>query len=238
MPYLDCKYIDISSADGSAMRAYAARPVGSGAPPVLLVFQEAFGVNAHIRQVAERFAGELGCLAIAPELFHRTASGFEGDYNNFAGVMEHVRALTEEGLTADFTGVYNWIRGQESVNSEAVGAVGFCLGGRAAFLCNSVLPLKAAVSYYGGGIAPGLLGRASAMHGPILLFWGGLDQHIGPEQTRAVSDALREAGKKYVAVEFSDAQHGYFCDVRPSYNPAAASQSWVLTVEFFKAYLK
>ncbi|MCL5283391.1 MAG: dienelactone hydrolase family protein [Armatimonadetes bacterium] len=238
MSNLDCKYLDIPSADGSAVRAYMARPVGRGVLPVLLVLQEAFGVNAHIRQVAERFAAGLGYLAIAPELFHRTAPGIEGDYNDFTGVMEHVRALTEEGMSADFTGVYNWIRGQEAVDCEMVGAVGFCMGGRAAFLCNSVLPLKAAVSYYGGGIAPGLLGRAPAMQGPILLFWGGMDQHIGPEQRRAVSDALCDAGKKYVAVEFSDAQHGFFCDVRPSYNPDAAIQSWALTVEFFKAYLK
>jgi len=82
------------------MRAFVARPDGAGPHPGIVVFQEAFGVNSHIRDVTARFARE-GFVAIAPELFHRTASGFEGDYADFASVMPHFKAITTEGMAAD-----------------------------------------------------------------------------------------------------------------------------------------
>ncbi len=91
------EFVTLQVSDGTSMRAYVARPAGNSTKRCLLVFQEAFGVNAHIRQVTERFAAE-GCLAVAPELFHRTASGFEGRYDDFPSVMEHIRALQARGL--------------------------------------------------------------------------------------------------------------------------------------------
>src|SRR5580700_8634756 len=96
---LHTEYVNLSADDGTALRAYVARPAGKPRAG-LLVFQEAFGVNAHIRDVTERFAHE-GYLAISPELFHRTAPGFEGTYTNFAEVMPHLGALTDAALTAD-----------------------------------------------------------------------------------------------------------------------------------------
>jgi len=108
------------------------------------------------------------------------------------------------------------------------------MGGRASFLANSILPLRAAVSFYGGRIAPDLLDRAPFMQGPILLFWGGLDHHITPDLRRAVTDALDASKKTYVNVEFSDADHGFFCDERASYRPQAARQAWSLMLEFLK----
>ena len=83
-----------------------------------------------------------------------------------------------------------------------------------------------------------MLGRAKELHAPILMFWGGLDKHIGPEQHRAVTDALRTAGKKYANVEFSDADHAFFCDARASYNAAAAEQAWALSLAFLKSKLE
>jgi carboxymethylenebutenolidase len=220
--------------DGTSMRAYVARPAEVGAS--LLVFQEAFGVNTHIRDVTERFARE-GYLAIAPELFHRTGAGFEGRYDDFAAARQHAQALREPAMEADFRAAYEWLRANSRATS-AVAAIGYCMGGRAAFLASTVLPLQCAVSYYGGGIAPnqfypsGLLGRAKDVRAPLLLFWGGRDKHIGPEQMRAVTDALRAEGKDFANVEFSDADHGFFCDARPSYHPRSAAQAWPLTLAF------
>jgi carboxymethylenebutenolidase len=71
----------------------------------------------------------------------------------------------------------------------------------------------------------------------MLLYWGGLDQRIPPEQTRAVADALREANRPFVHVEFSDAHHAFFCDARPSYNRQAATESWALTLAFLGNHL-
>ena len=115
------------------------------------------------------------------------------------------------------------------------------MGGRAAVLAAITLPLECAVSYYGGGIAPsqmnpGLLGRVKDLKAPVLLFWGGRDQHIPAEQRNAVTEALRAAGKSYVNVEFSEADHGFYCDARPSYNAVAAKQAWPLTLAFLNTY--
>ena len=196
------------------MRAYVARPASGEPHPGLIVFQEAYGVNSHIRDVTERFAAQ-GYLAIAPELFHRTApAGFDGDYNNFPSVRTHYQA-----------------QGQP----DRISAVGFCMGGKISFLANSVVPLHAAVSFYGGGIAQTQLDRVPRLHGAALLFWGGLDKHITPEHRRVVVEALTVQHKRYVNVEFSSADHAFFCDQRGAYEPNAARQAWALTLEFLRS---
>jgi carboxymethylenebutenolidase len=200
-----------------------------------MVFQEAFGVNSHIRNVAERFA-EQGYVAIAPELFHRTAPrGFEGDYKDFPSVKPHFQAMTNEAAEADVRATFDWLRSNQQVNANQISCVGFCMGGRVSFLANSVVPVRKAVSFYGGGIAPGLLDRAAKLHGPALLIWGGLDKHITPEHRKAVTDALSAQRKTYVNVEFSNADHAFFCDDRAAYEPHAARQAWALTLEFLQS---
>ena len=226
--------ITLPVADGSEMDAYVSRPEGSGPAPGLIVLQEAFGVNGHIRNVADRFA-EQGYLTIAPELFHRTARGFEGDYNNFNSVTPHMRAMTLEGTEADLRAAFAWLKNQKMVQSDNISSVGYCMGGRVSFLANAIFPLRAAASYYGGGIAPALLDKAAWLHAPMLFFWGEMDKHIPPEQRAAITDALKAAGKRYVNVEFSDAGHGFNCDERSSFQPIASRQSWTLLLEFLKS---
>lgn len=234
------EYITLSVSDGTSMRAFVARPEGQPSAS-LLVFQEAFGVNAHIRDVTTRFARE-GYLAIAPELFHRTGPGFEGNYTDFAAVMPHFQGLSDAGLEADIRAAFEWAHRGSGSGTLKTAAVGYCMGGRTACLAGLVAQLECTISYYGGGIAPSqffpsLLDRLPNLNAPILLFWGGKDQHIGPEQVQAVTGALRAAGKSHVNVEFSDADHGFFCDVRASYNAAAAAQAWPLTLAFLKVHL-
>ena len=234
--------VTLSVSDGTSMPAYVARPASSGPHPGLLVMQEAFGVNAHIKDVTERFARE-GYTAIAPALFHRTDPNFEGEYTDFAPAMPHMGALTDAGQTADIQAAYQWLTTEGG--ASAVASTGYCMGGRASFLADLLLPLKASVSYYGGGIAPGgppmfpaLTERAADLHAPVLLFWGGKDEHIGMAAVRTIEDALIAAGKPYEQMVFSQADHGFFCDVRASYNPEAARQAWALTLEFLRTYVK
>src|SRR5271155_692117 len=187
--------VELAVTDGTKMAAYVARPEHGGPHPGLLVFQEAFGVNRHIRNVSERFAAE-GYVVIAPELFHRTApAGFEGSYTDFAALMPHYQAVKTETAEADIRSAYNWLGSNPQVKANQISSVGFCLGGRVSFLANSVVPLRAAVSFYGGGIAPGLLDRVPKLQAPSLLIWGGLDKHITPEHRRAVAEALSAQGK-------------------------------------------
>jgi carboxymethylenebutenolidase len=233
------EYINLSASDGTSLRAYVAHPEGKPRAG-LLVFQEAFGVNSHIRDVTERFARE-GYLSISPELFHRTAPGFETGYTNFAEVMPHMQALTDAGLAADIQAAYQWLKNGDA-KDLSVGATGYCMGGRTAIQAAITVPLQAAISYYGGGIAPSpmfpdLIDRLKNLNAPTLYFWGGLDAHIGPDAVNAVTKTLDEGKKDYVNVVFSQADHGFFCDVRASYNAVAAKQAWALTLEFFKLHL-
>jgi carboxymethylenebutenolidase len=233
MTQIKTERITLTVSDGTKLQAYAALPSGAEPRPGVLVLQEAFGVNAHIRDVTERLARE-GYAAIAPELFHRTTpAGWEGSYADFPAVMPHYQALTSAGLLADMKAAHTWLTG--AGGAKDVCAIGFCLGGRASYLANSALKLKAAVSFYGGGIVPSLLDLAPKMGAPILLVWGGLDKHIPPEQVAAVSKALRDAGKPYVEAVFSAADHGFNCDARASYHAPSAAQAWALALQFLKA---
>ncbi|MCL5020522.1 MAG: dienelactone hydrolase family protein [Bacteroidetes bacterium] len=216
-------FVEMRVADGTTMSAYVARPQGAETHPGIMVFQEAFGVNPYIRDVADRFAKE-GFTAIAPELFHRTGSGFEGSYTDFQATQPHVSRLTNEGLEADIRATHEWLSKDSQTDAQKIFSAGFCMGVR--------------VSFYGGGIAQGLLDRSKNLHGPVLLFWGGLDKHILPEHTRAVEDAIRAAGKEFGSVTFSYADHGFFCDQRASYNEKASKQAWPMTLEFLKYHLK
>jgi len=219
------------------MSAYVAIPEGTAKAPGMLVFQEIFGVNPNIRDIAERFA-RLGYVAIAPELFHRTAPGFVGPYSDLQACMPHMQAMTPEGNIADARAAFDWLEKNPRVAPNATASIGFCMGGRVSFLANSVLPLKAAISFYGTAIAPGFVTRAAQQHGPALFFWGGLDARITRDQTRAVVDSMTEAKKIFVNVDFSDADHGFFCDARANYKETAAKQAWQLLVQFLATYVR
>jgi carboxymethylenebutenolidase len=224
-------FISLDVRDGTTMDAFVARPVAAGRKPGLILFQEAYGVNAHIRDVATRFAAQ-GFVVVAPELYHRTGTHVEGPYDDFAALGSHFNAITIDNLAADIHAAHRWLVDDPEVDDGRIAAIGYCMGGRAAFLANAELPLAAAVSYYGGGIATQLLDRVDRLHGPQLLCWGGQDTHIPLEQTRAIDDALRAANKPYTSITFGEAGHAFFCDQRPAYQPDAAAEAWALTIAF------
>ena len=231
------EYVNLPVDDGTSMRAYVSRPEGKPKAG-LIVFQEIFGINSHIRDVTERF-GRQGLLAIAPELFHRTAPGFESGYTDMGPGFEQMKAVTDSGLEADIRAAYKWLH---DAGESRICSTGYCMGGRVSCLAAITVPLTCAVSYYGGGIAPsqfnpGLLSRLKDLQAPMLFFWGGQDQHIPPESVAAVIGAARAAAKTFSNVEFSFADHGFFCDQRASYNPQAAALAWPLTLAFFDTHV-
>jgi carboxymethylenebutenolidase len=214
------------------MDAYVAMPEGVGPFPAMIVFQEGFGVNGHIRGVANRLAKE-GYVAIAPELFHRTApAGYEPGYD-FAVVGPHFQAITIENLEADTQAAYDWLLGQSNVQQNKIGCIGFCMGGRVSFIANTFLPFAAAVSFYAGGVHTAAK-RAPKMQAPQLFFWGGKDAHILPAHRDTIINAIQAAGKDYVNVVISDADHGFFNEERPAYNHAASQEAWALVSAFLK----
>lgn len=230
------EFINLSVSDRTEMRAYVARPEGKPLAG-LLVFQEIFGINSHIRDVTERF-GRAGYLAIAPELFHRTGPGFESGYTDMGPGFGHMQKLTDTGLEADIRAAHKWLA---DAGETRICSTGYCMGGRVSTLAALTVPLACAASYYGGGIAPsqfnpGLLDRLKDLKAPMLYFWGGLDSHIPQESVQKVTAALRDAKKNFTNVEFSFADHGFFCDQRASYNAEAAALAWPLTLAFFQTH--
>ena len=214
-----------------------ATPGGSGPFPALMVFHEAFGVNAYIRGVADKLAGE-GYMAIAPELYHRTAPpGFEARYYQFSMVMGHAQSIKTDEIISDVQAVYHWLQHQDKVKKDKIGCIGFSIGGRVAFIANSVLKLNASVSFYGGNIHA-VADRAPMLSGHQLMFWGGRDQTIKTEHTDIVLKALRKAGKEFTNIEMSYAEHGFFCEEQPTYHPPLAKEAWGLAKEFLSSRLK
>lgn len=140
MPKLIENTIQLKVSDRTEMQAFVAKPEGPSKSGVL-VFQEAFGVNGHIKEVARRLARE-GYVAVAPELFHRTLPpGSEIAYpinNDFSAIMPHFNAITREGSLADYQAAYDWLKGD--LKSDRIGCVGFCMGGASSFTANSRLP--------------------------------------------------------------------------------------------------
>ena len=232
------EFVDIPQAGESTLRGYLATPTTPGPHAALLVLQEIFGVNAHIRDICDRFAAA-GYVTLAPTLFHRlpgAGASYEGRYDEVPANIALAMKLDPAGVTRDLRAAHAYLAGHAAVHAAHIGALGFCMGGRLAYLANAQLPLAAAVSYY-GGVPAELLPLAAQQHGPILLYWAGKDGYIPTEQHRALADALRKAGKPFVDVEFSDVDHGFYCDARGSYDRAAATQSHALTLAFLSTFL-
>ncbi len=222
----------VDCGDGSTMGMYVARPTGPARAGVL-VLQEIWGVNHHIRSVADRVAA-LGYLAVAPDIFHRSAPGYQNTYDNMNG-FAHVQAMTADGAATDLRAAHAYLAGELAADAPTA-ALGFCMGGRMAFAANALLPLTCAVSFYGGGIAT-VLDQAPRQHGPVLFFWGGKDRFITAEHRRQTVDAMHAAGKPFVHVLYDHADHGFFCDERGSYQAGAARGAWALAQSFLGEHL-
>jgi carboxymethylenebutenolidase len=229
-------FITIPVADGTEMDCYVAFPEKKGPSPAVIVVQETYGVNAHIRNVTERLCKE-GYVAIAPDIFHRTLKRADIPYKDFAIAAPHYQAVTKAGSQADLKAMYTWLQKQPAVEHDKIASIGFCLGGRISFLANATLPLSAAISYYGGGLE-GLTDEAANLHGPQLFIWGGQDTHITQEKRDAILHAVDAAGKKYAYSIFSYAGHAFNSDDRPNYNPEAAKEAWGLSLAFLANNLK
>ncbi|MHB8250352.1 MULTISPECIES: dienelactone hydrolase family protein [Acidithiobacillus] len=223
-------------------RAWYARPAGVGPHPAVLVFIEAFGVNAHFQDVAQRLA-RAGYCAMVPDLYH----GKTYEYSDFDGAIGHLKTLNDAVVMQEAHMAIQALQQRAEVWKDAIGALGFCMGGRYAFMANAVHAdqLRATVAFYGGGIAPDQdsIGRTPVLHlvdqmrAPLLLLYGAEDQSITPEEHGRIATALSTAGKRYTLTVFPGAPHGFFADPRDSFRPEAAQEGWRLTLDHFTRYL-
>ena len=219
--------VALHAADGHELGAYVAKPEGTPKAAVV-VAQEVFGVNHHIRSVADRLARE-GYLAVAPALFDRYERGFEAGYDagGMARGMALMPKLNMDWAQADMLTAVVYARDEYKTK---VGIVGFCLGGSLAWMAAARMPVSAAVGYYGAYIAKF---KNAELKAPAMLHFGGKDDHI-PASDR---EAIQAAHPEVPVFVYDDAGHGFNCDERASYSEAAAKQAWERTLAFLGEHL-
>lgn len=226
------QFTNLSAADGFSVPAYVAQPAGKPRGAVVVV-QEIFGVNSHIRAVADRFA-EQGYLAVAPATFERVKPGVElgyldADMNAGFALKTAVDALPGAGVLQDIQAA---IAHAAAASGGKVGIVGFCWGGLLTWRAACTLKgLSGAVPYYGGGITSEQE-IARQPRCPVMAHFGDQDHWIPMEGIQAFSKAHPE-----VEVHVYPANHGFNCDQRGSYNEAAATLARERTLAFFAAHL-
>ena len=223
-------FIELKSADGMMVPAYVAQPAGK-AKGGIVVLQEIFGVNSHIRSVADGYAAQ-GYLAVAPSTFHRVKPGVEIGYTSDdmtagSALKAAVEALPAPGVMPDIEAAI-----VHAAQAGKVGIVGYCWGGLLTWRSACTLGgLSAAVPYYGGGMtAPDEIARQPKV--PVLAHFGEKDHWISVASVEAFKKARPE-----VEVHLYAADHGFNCDQRGSYDAPAAQLARERTLAFFAKHL-
>ena len=224
------QFIDLTAKDGFSFPAYVAEPVGTPKGGIVVI-QEIFGVNSHIRAVADGYAAA-GYLAIAPATFERVQRGVDLGYDaegmtEGSALKSAVEALPAPGVMQDIQAAVEY-----AAKAGKVGVVGYCYGGLLTWrAAESVSGLAAAAPYYGGGMTgPDDASRQSKV--PVLAHFGSKDHYISLESV----EAFRKA-QPGVEVQLYEADHGFNCDQRGSYNAPAAQLARERTLAFFATHL-
>jgi carboxymethylenebutenolidase len=227
-------FIELKAADGAAFAAYVAQPAGKPRGAVV-VLQEIFGVNAHIRAVADGYAAD-GYLAVAPATFDRVRRNVElgytpEDIQAGAALKAEVEALPAPGVLQDIQAAID--HAAKAGDGGKVGIVGYCYGGLLSWRAACELRgLSAAAPYYGGGTTTIAAEVARTPKVPVLAHYGDRDKHIPLDTVDAFSKAQPE-----VTVHVYNADHGFNCDHRGSYDAPAAKLARERTLAFFNQHL-
>jgi carboxymethylenebutenolidase len=216
--------------NGGTASGYLATP-SSGAGPGVVVVQEYWGLVDHIKDVCDRLAHQ-GFSALAVDLYHGRATKEPNEAAKLMMEMEVPRA------SAEMSGAAQWLAASDRSVGDAVGAVGFCLGGGLDLLLATLRPeVRATVVYYGVIPWPGVKPDWSKLNGPVLGHWALRDRSNPREKVEALEHEIRAAGR-HVEFHWYDADHAFFNDTRPEvYDPAAAQLSWDRTLAFFRQEL-
>jgi carboxymethylenebutenolidase len=221
------------------MGMYTAEPEAD-ARGAVVVLQEAFGVNDHIRDICRRFA-EAGYVAVAPHLFHRSGDPELG-YEDMQNVMVHIMQLEADQIEADLSATLTQLE-RMGFEHGRIGVVGFCMGGSLSFVAGCYWKLGAAVTFYGGGVAqsrfglPPLLDLAPTLQTPWLGLFGDLDASIPVSEVEGLRAAASNAGPDTEIVRYAEANHGFHCDARDSYHETSATDGWSRTLDWLGGHL-
>ncbi|HXH31400.1 MAG TPA: dienelactone hydrolase family protein [Bacteriovoracaceae bacterium] len=233
-------YLTAETPDG-LLDIYTASASTQEKLPVVLVLQEAFGVNAHIKNICHRFAGA-GYLAMAPELFHRSGRHLQVEYGDRKNFMPLMGNLCNEEIIQDLKHTLHLLAQLPGADPRRVSTVGFCMGGFASVLAAQNFNLQGMVSFYGAGLVQARdgIGLKPIAHelGKVkcrsLFFFGGKDASIPPHEVRALKEKLKTEKVPFDEITFENSDHGFFCDERKTYDQDAAAEAWKITLEFLK----
>lgn len=226
--------------------AHLAQPDAEGAYPGVIVIQEVFGVNDHIKDVTQRFAKE-GYIAIAPAIYQRQAPGFAVGYT--AADLEEGRKYKEQTkaseLLNDIQTAIDYLKSLPQCQGKGFGCIGFCFGGHVAYLAATLPDIQATAAFYGAGIAtetPGggepTITRTKEIKGTIYAFFGTQDPLIPLEQVDQIEAELKKQNIPHRIFRYDGADHGFCCDQRASYHPTAAQDAWERVKGLFQETLK
>jgi len=221
------KSIELTASDNHRFGAYRAEPSGTPVGGVVVI-QEIFGVNHHIRSVCDRFAAE-GYVAVAPALFDRQVKDFESGYS-----PEEIEKARKFVANPDWSAM---LRDSQAAidnlkDGARLGIMGFCMGGTVSFLAACRLAgLNAAVCYYGGQIARFADEKPKV---PTLMHFGEKDASIPMSDVEKIKDKRGQDCEIYV---YPEAQHGFHCDERGSYHERSAKLAWQRTLSFLQKNL-
>jgi carboxymethylenebutenolidase len=227
----------IDAADGGRFGAYLAEPAGAAKAPGMLVIQEIFGINQTIREICDNYA-EQGYIAIAPDLFWRQEPGLKLDSNSkegWARAMELFQGFSETKGVEDLIATLAWLRTYPRVTGK-IGTVGFCLGGKLAYLMSTRSDIDAAVGYYGVGIE-GSISEAGAITHPLMLHAAEKDGFSSPEALAKIEDGLEPIVHATVHA-YPGVDHAFARKGGEHYDAEAAQLADTRTATFFQENLK
>lgn len=203
--------------EDQALTGYLARPAGDEPAPAVVVLQEWWGLNEHIKEVTRRFA-DAGFVALAPDLYHGVVTSEPDEARKQVMELDMAAAIEEIRAAVDY------LLAQEYVSGDKAGLVGFCMGGRLVLQTSLVAEnLSVAIPFYG---SPLTAQEAAQVKCPILGLYGADDGGIPVAAVRAMGDALTAAGVENEIIIYDGAPHSFFNDTRPSYRPDAAADAW------------
>jgi DNA polymerase-4 len=238
---MNSQTVAVALSEGGVLPLHDASPDSIEPRAAVIVVQEAWGVNAHIRDVAGRFV-DLGYRAVAPALFHRDGLT-ELPYGDWSLVKGHLENLHAAGIHADIAATLAYLRVQ-GFDDSSIGIVGFCMGGSVVVTVAAEYALGAAATFYGSGIADGRFGSVSFLdlaptfRTPWIGLYGDLDESIPSDDVERLRAAASEAAVPTSIVRYPEAGHAFHCDARPeAYNQPAATDAWAKATDWFARYL-
>jgi carboxymethylenebutenolidase len=237
--------VSITGHGGDRILAYLARPLGAGPYPGVLVIHHMPGWDEGSKEITRRFASR-GYAAICPHLHYR--EGGDASPDDAAAAARAKGGVPDERFLGDAQGAIDNLRNAPYSNRK-VGVIGYCSGGRQAFLAACTLPLDAAVDCYGAFVIESppagvplkltpVIDRAAELRCPLLGLFGAEDTHPAPSETQQIEETLKEHKKTFDFHTFEGAGHGFFATDRPSYRVEAAKQGWQLIFDWFGRYLQ